>query len=255
MQTPIHSTTDTHCSALPQSSNKRRLLIVEDEEDIATLLQLHLRSELQEVVVKHNGVEGLQAAREQHWDLIILDLQLPGISGLDICRQLRTQNQYVPLLMLTSRNSELDRVLGLELGADDYITKPFSIMELQARIRALLRRAEATQSQPTSNHKHLTHGDITLNSSERKVWLGEELVELTAKEFDLLYYFASHIGEVFTRANLLEHVWGYGHEGYEHTVNSHINRLRGKIERDPAKPEYIHTIWGVGYRFEHQISN
>ena len=175
---------------------------------------------------------------------------LPGLDGLEICRQLRASGNFTPILMLTAKSSELDRVLGLELGADDYLTKPFSVPELTARVKSILRRAEHYQAGHDKNDSdHIVFGDLSINSSKRLVSMREQPVDLTAREFDLLWYFATQPGRVFTRAQLLESVWGYGHDGYEHTVNSHINRLRAKIERNPNKPDYVLTVWGVGYKF------
>ena len=188
----------------------------------------------------------------QDWALIILDLRLPGPDGLEICRAVRRERAYQPVLMLTSKSSELDRVLGLETGADDYLTKPFSVLELAARVRAILRRVENLQQpaeKTASNRDAIQAGPIEIDPSRRHVTLDGTEVDLTAREFDLLEYFARHPGRVFRRAELLDQVWGYGHEGYEHTVNSHINRLRSKIEGDPSQPEVIVTVWGVGYKF------
>ncbi len=183
-------------------------------------------------------------------DLIILDIMLPGIDGLEICRRVRARSDYTPILMLTARSSEVDRVLGLELGADDYLTKPFSILELVARVKALFRRMEALQSTDADSGQAPIHfSELSIEPDKRSVLVRGEPITLTAKEFDLLLHFARQPGRVFTRGQLLDSVWGYGHEGYEHTVNSHINRLRSKIEEDPAAPRYILTVWGVGYRF------
>ena len=175
---------------------------------------------------------------------------LPGIDGLEICKQLRARPAYTPILMLTAKTTEMDRVLGLELGADDYVTKPFSNMELLARVKALFRRIEAMNAnEGAAAEPPITIGDIVLDLERRQLRLKGELLELTAKEFDLLVHFARNPGRVYTRPQLLDSVWGYGHTGYEHTVNSHINRLRAKIEPDPTQPLYILTVWGVGYRF------
>jgi two-component system, OmpR family, alkaline phosphatase synthesis response regulator PhoP len=175
---------------------------------------------------------------------------LPGVDGLDICQQLRTRPNYTPILMLTAKSTELDRVVGLEMGADDYLIKPFSIQELLARVKALFRRMEALQSQAASGGQEtIQAGDLTIEVPKRQVTLRGQAVSLTGKEFDLLLQFAQHPGRVYTRAHLLDLVWGYGHEGYEHTVNSHINRLRAKIERDPRHPRYVLTVWGIGYKF------
>jgi DNA-binding response OmpR family regulator len=232
--------------------HSRRILLVEDEQDIADLIVLHLGDLCDEVVVARDGHEGMRQATMQDWSLIILDLRLPGPDGLEICRAVRRERSYQPILMLTSKSAELDRVLGLETGADDYLTKPFSVLELAARVRAILRRVENLKkavAPDESQGNSIQAGAIRIDPSRRHVTLSGESVELTAREFDLLEYFARHPGRVFRRAELLDRVWGYGHEGYEHTVNSHINRLRAKIEGDPSRPEVIVTVWGVGYKF------
>lgn len=229
----------------------KRILIVEDQDDIAELLRLHLSDLGAEVHHAPDGHRGMEMACNQEWDLLILDIQLPGPSGLEICRTVRRQKTYVPVLLLTSRSSELDRVLGLDIGADDYITKPFSVMELIARVKAMFRRVSAMQ--PLDDKPALETikiGNITIDDRLHQVTLGEEVVELTAREFDLLRHFAVQPGRVFRRSELLDSVWGYGHDGYEHTVNSHINRLRAKIEKDPNNPEVIVTVWGVGYKMD-----
>src|SRR5262245_29449843 len=187
-------------------------------------------------------------------DLIIFDLRLPGLDGRDICQQLRTRPNYTRILMLTAKSTELDRVVGLEMGADDYLTKPFSIQELIARVKALFRRMEALRSQAApEGEETIRVGSLVIEVPKRKVTLHGQGVSLTGKEFDLLLQFAQHPGRVYTRAQLLDLVWGYGHEGYEHTVNSHINRLRTKIERDPRRPCYVLTVWGLGYKFTDDV--
>jgi DNA-binding response OmpR family regulator len=211
---------------------------------------MHLRDLSYDVDIVGDGLDGLAKAEAGQYGLIILDLMLPGLDGLEVCRRLRSSSPYVPILMLTSKASELDRVLGLELGADDYVTKPFSIMELLARVKAMFRRVEKLdQARATAEPGIIRAGALTIDPGRRLVWLDGKTVDLTAKEFDLLLHFANHPGRVYTRSQLLDAVWGYGHEGYEHTVNSHINRLRAKIERNPADPEFILTVWGVGYKF------
>lgn len=228
----------------------RKILVIEDSPDIADLLALHLGDEGYQVELDQDGRTGLRKALEQSYDLVILDLMLPEVDGLEICRQLRAAPSYTPILMLTARSTEIDRVVGLELGADDYLTKPFSIRELVARVKALFRRVEAFTSQMPSNPSAVIRmGDLVIDPERRKVQIGDRPIELTAKEFDLLLHFARHPGRVYSRAQLLDLVWGYGHDGYEHTVNSHINRLRAKIERNPARPRYLLTVWGVGYKF------
>lgn len=228
----------------------KKILLVEDDRDISHLVKLHLEDEGYQVEIVSDGSAGLARAQDLHYDLIVLDLMLPGIDGLEVCRRLRSGTDYVPILMLTAKTSEVDRIVGLELGADDYLTKPFSIRELVARVKAIFRRVGAVTARsgaPAS--PRIILGDLVIEPDKRKVTLKGEKVTLTAKEYDLLLHFASHPGRVYTRSQLLDQVWGYGYEGYEHTVNSHINRLRGKIETDPANPKYVLTVWGVGYRF------
>lgn len=226
----------------------KRILIVEDEPDIAELLALHMRDVYRQVAVAADGHEGMRLACAREWDLVILDLRLPGPDGLSICRALRRDATYVPILMLTSKSSELDRVLGLELGADDYVTKPFSVSELMARVKAIFRRVDVQSRANTATSGAISLGGLQIEAATRQVTVGDRSVALTAREFDLLLHFAQHPGHVFRRSQLLDSVWGYGHEGYEHTVNSHINRLRAKIEPDPSHPIYIVTVWGVGYK-------
>ena len=233
----------------------RTILVIEDDPDIAHLVQLHLLDTGYDVDMAKDGLVGLEQALSKPYDLIILDLMLPGMGGLELCRKLRGSSRYSLILMLTAKSTELDRVLGLEVGADDYLTKPFSILELLARVKALFRRMDALRSR-TSHGQPLTirAGDLVIEVDKRKVLLRGRAVELTAKEFDLLLQFAQHPGQVYTRSKLLDQVWGYAHEGYEHTVNSHINRLRAKIEDDSSRPRYILTVWGVGYSFSEEWS-
>jgi len=228
----------------------RSVLVIEDDPDIGSLVELHLGDAGHRVVVESNGSRGLERALGGGFDLVILDLMLPGTDGLEICRRLRAEAQHIPILMLTARSTEVDRVVGLEMGADDYLTKPFSVRELTARVKALFRLMEAFSADAAAPENDvLTADDLVINRARREARLAGEVLNLTAKEFDLLLHFACHPGQVFTRSQLLDQVWGYAHEGYEHTVNTHINRLRSKIEPDPAKPRFILTVWGVGYRF------
>lgn len=227
---------------------QKQILVIEDERDIAELIRLHLEDLNYIVTVARDGNTGLRKSSAGTWDLIILDLRLPGIDGLDICRNLRQKSEYVPILMLTSKSSELDRVVGLEVGADDYVVKPFSVIELMARVKAILRRSDLAANMRIKSRRKVRLGSITIDSETRSATVRGDSVELTAKEFDLLLHFANNPSRVFRRAELLDCVWGYGHDGYEHTVNSHINRLRAKIETDPAHPEFIITVWGVGYK-------
>ena len=228
----------------------RRILVIEDNKDLARLLEIHLKDLSHEVDLAFDGDKGLAMAEAEDYDLIILDLMLPGFDGLEICRRLRSKPPYTPILMLTAKSSELDRVLGLEMGADDYVTKPFSIRELMARVKAIFRRIDQVKSDQEAGDQAIIHaGDLTIDPEKRQVSLKGEPIDFTAKEFDLLLHFAKHPGRVHKRSQLLDEVWGYGHDGYEHTVNSHINRLRAKIEKNPAQPRYILTVWGVGYKF------
>lgn len=228
-----------------------RILLVEDEQDIAELVSLHLEPLCDETVVAHDGHEGLRQAIASDWSLIVLDLGLPGPDGLQICRSIRRARPWQPILMVTAKSTEADRVLGLDTGADDYLTKPFSVLELVARARAILRRVATVRSAAGAARmpERLTIGPLHIDTASREVHLGGAPIELTAREFDLLVHFARHPQRVFRRAELLDQVWGAGYEGYEHTVNSHINRLRTKIEEDPATPRLVVTVWGVGYKF------
>ena len=228
----------------------RKVLVVEDEWDIAQLLKLHLSDANCDVTLAADGHEGMNEVFAQNWDLIILDIRLPGPDGLSICRAIRREERYVPILMLTSKSSELDRVLGLELGADDYVTKPFSVSELMARVKAIFRRVESLEKRYPGHSESILIGDLEIDTGGRQVYLNDQPVALTAREFDLLLHFIRHPGQVFSRAHLLDSVWGYGHDGYEHTVNSHINRLRAKIEPDPTDPQLVVTVWGVGYKLD-----
>ena len=228
----------------------RNVLVMEDDRDIARLLELHLREEGYSVTVASDGKAGLDKALSKPFDLIILDLVLPGVDGLEVCRRIRTRPDYTPVLMLTAKSTDVDRILGLEMGADDYLTKPFNIRELIARVKALIRRVEAyREKDSTTPQETIRAGELVIDPEKRKVTVQGKQVHLTAREFELLLEFARHPGRVYTRAQLLDKVWGYSYQGYEHTVNSHINRLREKIEGNPAKPLYILTVWGVGYRF------
>lgn len=231
-----------------------RILVVEDNKDLAKVLKMHLEDLSLEVDLAYDGVAGLTKAETGTYDLIILDLMLPGLDGMEICRRIRSKSAYIPILMLTSKSDELDRVLGLEMGADDYVTKPFSIKELLARVKAIFRRVERLQSNTKQEQEIIQAGDLVINSARRTVNCNGAAIDLTAKEFDLLLHFASHPGRVYSRSQLLDVVWGYGHDGYEHTVNSHMNRLRAKTEKDPSNPKYILTVWGVGYKFSESIN-
>jgi DNA-binding response OmpR family regulator len=228
----------------------RRVLVIEDDRDIAQLVRIHVEELNCRVTLAHDGVAGLAQAESGSFHLVILDLMLPGLDGLEITRRLRARADYTPLLMLTAKSSELERVLGLEMGADDYLTKPFSVLELTARVKAILRRMEKLPgSSGADADRILEAGPLTIDVNRRSVRVRGEPVDLTAKEFDLLLFFAQNPGRVYSREQLLNQVWGYSHSGYEHTVNSHINRLRAKIEADPGNPQLMLTVWGVGYKY------
>jgi len=227
------------------------VLVAEDQADIRDMIALNLRTAGYRVTAVVDGVAALASQDRQACDVLVLDLMMPGMDGLEVCKALRQQGRSTPILMLTAKSTELDRVLGLELGADDYLTKPFSMAELLARVKALLRRAEllaaaqdAAKTQPTV----WRNGDLEISPTKRQAHLRGARLEFTALEFDLLLHFAQHPGQVFSRSQLLDAVWGYNHDGYEHTVTTHINRLRAKLEQDPLRPELILTVRGVGYK-------
>jgi len=230
----------------------KQILIIEDDLEIIRLLKIHLTDFIYDISTATDGEVGLQKALEKDYDLILLDLTLPTIDGIEVCKKLRAQKN-TPVIMLTAKSEEIDRVLGLEIGADDYITKPFSIRELLARVKAVIRR---TSSKPTveKNNSSLSFDGLSIDIDKRKVILNDEKVELSPKEFELLVLMASNPGRNYTRTELLNIIWGYNFEGYEHTVNSHINRLRTKIEKDMTNPNYILTSWGVGYKFNEDIA-
>ena len=229
----------------------KHILLVEDDPDIADLLELHLTDEGHEVNAVDDGDEGLERALACSYDLIVLDIMLPGTDGFDICRRLRQEKCHTPILMVTAKTEEVDKVLGLELGADDYITKPFSIREVLARVKAIFRRVEVDQEgpSPSDDESPIEFGRLVVEPTKRKVTAGGDTVDLTSKEYELLLLFAKNPGRAYSRQELLDEVWGYQYSGYSHTVNTHINRLRNKIEPDPSSPRYVKTVWGVGYRF------
>lgn len=230
------------------AANMKSILLVEDDPDIADLLDLHLADQGYTVDVVSDGNEGLERALSESYALVILDIMLPGMDGFDICRKIRAEKRSLPILMLTAKSEEIDKVLGLELGADDYITKPFSIREVLARVKAIFRRIEFDQADAQPSGR-IDVGELVVDPEKRKVTLEGDPVELTNKEFDLLLLFVQHPGKAYSRQELLDEVWGYQYSGYSHTVNTHINRLRNKIEADPSSPRYVKTVWGVGYRF------
>ena len=227
------------------------ILVAEDQSDIRELLVMNLRGAGYSVTAVADGPAALASQDEQASDLLLLDLMMPGLDGLEVCKALRARGRSTPILMLTAKSTELDRVLGLELGADDYLTKPFSLAELLARVKALLRRADlmrAAQAGAGGTARAVRNGDLEILPAKRQARFRGAAMDFTALEFDLLLHFASHPGQVFSRSQLLDAVWGYSHDGYEHTVTTHINRLRAKLEADPMRPELILTVRGAGYK-------
>lgn len=234
----------------------KSILVAEDQTDIRALLAMNLRNAGYAVTEAADGVAALASALECAHDVLVLDLMMPGMDGLEVCKALRAKGRSTPILMLTAKSTELDRVLGLELGADDYLTKPFSLAELLARVKALLRRSEmlvAAQESHAQSGGILRRGEIEISPTRRQVSVRGQVQDLTALEFDLLLYFAQHPGHVFSRTQLLNAVWGYSHDGYEHTVTTHINRLRSKLELDPMRPQLILTVRGAGYKFREAV--
>lgn len=235
-----------------------QVLIIEDDKDIVQLLDLHLSDMGFETTKAMTGYDGLQAGLSKDFDLMILDLMLPGIDGIEICRRLRAAEIQTPILMLTARSEEIDKVLGLEMGADDYLTKPFGIREFLARVKALMRRSQPAVGSGQGMGQHvedgaMKFGELLVEPEKRKVSINGQRIELSPKEFDLLHLLASHPGRSYSREQILNLVWGYDYDGMAHTVNAHINRLRNKIEPDMAAPTYILTSWGVGYRFNEDL--
>ena len=229
---------------------EKKILIIEDDPDIAGLLRIHLQDLGYGVDHRGDGKSGLERALQADYALIILDLMLPGLDGYEVCKRIREKNKVVSIMILTLKSEVADKILGLELGADDYLTKPFSVQELLARIRALLRRAQSICEPERNKGVHQVRvKDLVIDVARRRVTAFKKEIEFTRKEFDLLLFLASNAGRVFRRDELLNRVWDYDSIGYEHTVDTHINRLRAKIEANPAKPRYIVTVWGVGYRF------
>jgi len=231
----------------------KKILMAEDDKHLIELVDIHLKDINCDTTKINNGKEALQKGLTQNFDLIILDIMLPDMDGFEICRQLRAEKNKTPILMLTARSEEIDKIIGLETGADDYLTKPFSVRELVARVKAILRRSEISSQNISSDDKAIEYGDLFIDPAKRKALLKGLKLDLTPKEFDLLYLFVCNPGKSYSRGTLLQKVWGQEFQGYEHTVNSHINRLRAKIEPDISQPVYILTTWGVGYRFTDEL--
>lgn len=230
----------------------KHVLVVEDDIDITNLLEIHLRDLQCEVSKAHDGKTGLAMALDIKPDLVILDISMPEMDGITVCQKIRAV-QTTPIIMLTAKAEEIDKVLGLEVGADDYITKPFHLRELLARVKAIFRRTELIRESLAVTGSVLRFSDLEVDIDKRKVTANGAKVELSPKEFELLVLMASHPGRSYSRSDLLKLIWGYDFDGYEHTVNSHINRLRAKIEPDMSNPKFILTTWSIGYRFNEDL--
>ncbi|BFP39985.1 response regulator transcription factor [Muricauda sp. SCSIO 64092] len=233
----------------------KNVLIVEDDPEIIQLLEIHLKDLGCSTISAKQGDSGLRMAIEHEPDLVILDVMLPEMDGIEVCQKIRANNVQSPIMMLTSKSEEIDKVLGLEVGADDYLTKPFSVREFIARVKAIFRRQKMSKSPKghTKDQQSLKFDGLTINIDQRKVVHNGLRIELSPKEFELLALLSSNPGKSYDRTKLLNLIWGYDFKGYEHTVNSHINRLRSKIEPDMSNPKYILTTWGVGYKFNEEL--
>ncbi len=233
----------------------KKVLIIEDDPEIIQLLEIHLNDLGCTTLSARQGDAGLRLAIEQEPDLVILDVMLPEMDGIEVCQKIRANNIKSPIMMLTAKSEEIDKVLGLEVGADDYLTKPFSVREFIARVKAIFRRQKMTRTAPppTNNQEQLQFDNLQIDVEKRKVILDQRRVELSPKEFELLVLLSSNPGKSYDRTKLLNLIWGYDFKGYEHTVNSHINRLRSKIEPDMGNPKFILTTWGVGYKFNEEL--
>ncbi|EAZ80840.2 alkaline phosphatase synthesis transcriptional regulatory protein PhoP [Algoriphagus machipongonensis] len=231
----------------------KKVLVVEDDPNISHLIQIHLNDLGYQIQVCNHGREGFEIANSNPFDLIILDIMLPEMDGIAICQKLRALDNFTPILMITAKSEEIDKVIGLESGADDYITKPFKIREFIARVKAIMRRQDQFNMVASKEADQLQFNSLEIDEKKRKVLLDEKRMDLTPKEFDLLVLMAKNPGRSYSRGELLELIWGYDFSGYEHTVNAHINRLRAKIEKDPNNPNFILTTWGVGYRFNDEL--
>lgn len=229
-----------------------KILIVDDEQSIVTLLKYNLEKSGFETDAAYDGVEALDKAKTDRYDFIILDLMLPGMDGTEVCKALRLEKIETPILMLTAKDEEIDKILGLELGADDYLTKPFSPKEVVARVKAILRRSRKRDD--TDIQSKVTIGDLTIYPQKYEAILGEEMLHFTRKEFELLFYLAQHKGKVLSRDQLLSAVWNYDFAGDTRIVDVHVSHLREKIEPDTKRPKYIKTIRGLGYKMEEPSS-
>ena len=239
----------------PEAVERRvSLLVIEDDENISTAIGEYFSRAGYAVTTAEDGVAGVQTALNNRPDAIVLDLMLPKMDGLAVCRELREKAPYIPILMLTAKDDVVDKVLGLEMGADDYNTKPLSLRELEARIKSVLRRVQAAaRTESSGDEAPVVRGKLRIDPAKREVTVGDRQVELTPKEFELLRLFASNPGRVFPRKYLLEKIWDYSYEGYDRTIDSHINRLRAKIEDNPENPQMVLTVWGIGYKFSDEM--
>jgi len=238
--------TGTATATAPATS----LLVIEDDDNISTAIEEYFSRSGYTVTTAADGVAGVEAAIKARPDVVVLDLMLPRMDGLAVCKELRLKNPQMPIVMLTAKDDVVDKVLGLEMGADDYITKPFSLREVEARIKSVLRRARATAAAGDGlDETPIVRGNLRVDPVRREVTIADRHVDLTPKEFDLLRLFAANPGRVFPRKYLLEKIWDYSYEGYDRTIDSHINRLRAKIEENPEKPQLVLTVWGIGYKF------
>jgi len=225
------------------------LLVIEDDDNICSAISEYFSRAGYKVSTAQDGAAGVQSALNNHPDVVVLDLMLPKMDGLAVCKELRQKSPQMPILMLTAKDDIVDKILGLEMGADDYITKPFSLRELEARIKSVLRRARTAATEDGSVEAPIARGKLRIDPARREVTIGDRQVELTPKEFDLLRLFASNPGRVFPRKYLLQKIWDYSYEGYDRTIDSHINRLRAKVEDNPDNPQMVLTVWGIGYKF------
>jgi DNA-binding response OmpR family regulator len=226
------------------------LLVIEDDENISAAIEEYFSRSGYNVTTAADGVAGVEAAVKARPDVVVLDLMLPKMDGLAVCKELRLKNPQMPIIMLTAKDDVVDKVLGLEMGADDYITKPFSLREVEARIKSVLRRARASAAAGDGlDETPIVRGTLRVDPVRREVTISDRHIDLTPKEFDLLRLFAANPGRVFPRKYLLEKIWDYSYEGYDRTIDSHINRLRAKIEENPEKPQLVLTVWGIGYKF------
>lgn len=229
----------------------KRVLVVDDEKLIVKGIRFSLEQDGMEVDCAYDGEEALEAAKKKEYDVILLDVMLPKLSGFEVCQQIR-EFSMMPIIMLTAKGDDMDKILGLEYGADDYITKPFNILEVKARIKAIMRRSNKNTNTSSSDSKTVTFGEMKIDCENRRVYIFGKEVNLTAKEFDLLELLVFNPNKVYSRENLLNIVWGYDYPGDVRTVDVHIRRLREKIESNPSEPKFIHTKWGVGYFFQNQ---